>query len=220
MSEGRGIRSTVSFSTGIDCPVANLSDKLDTHIRSVRTSIPPADGTPAVLEFALPSDLAETDGIDPVFTVGSVSICRLSHEGNTDCPCTVLGGHETPIARFTAEDGRLTLVFHTRDFDELQTVVRDLNSRFQSTDIRKLIRSPPRGQSHEYSLVDTGRLTNRQLEMLEVAFARGYFERPRRANATEIADDFGIDPSTFREHINLGLTKLLDDVLVAERPST
>jgi len=41
----------------------------------------------------------------------------------------------------------------------------------------------------------------------------GYFERPKRANATEIAADLGIAQSTFTEHLMAAQRKLLRDVL-------
>ncbi len=65
--------------------------------------------------------------------------------------------------------------------------------------------------------MDRGRLTARQREVLETAFEMGYFERPRRANATEVAAELGIGPSTFREHVSAAETKLLEDVLGERR---
>lgn len=41
----------------------------------------------------------------------------------------------------------------------------------------------------------------------------GYFERPRRANATEVADVLDINPSTFSEHLAAAESKLIEDVL-------
>jgi predicted DNA binding protein len=46
----------------------------------------------------------------------------------------------------------------------------------------------------------------------------GYFERPKEANATEVAEALGIAQSTFTEHLMAAQRKLLDDVLESERP--
>jgi predicted DNA binding protein len=49
--------------------------------------------------------------------------------------------------------------------------------------------------------------------VLETAHEMGYFERPRRANGTEVAAALDIDPSTFSEHLAAAQRKLLRDVL-------
>lgn len=55
-------------------------------------------------------------------------------------------------------------------------------------------------------------LTDRQREALEVAFHRGYFEQPKRANAEAIAADLGIGRSTFTQHLRAAQRKLLGTV--------
>lgn len=216
MSEGSGIRSTVAFEPPVDCPIATLSERADTRIRSVRASTPPPGDTPSVSEFIIAGATVELDGVDTVFSVGDISICRTAHDDRYDCPCMCLGEHGTPISRYKADNGKLTIIFHTATFEELQAIIGDLQDRFPGMDIRRMIRAPSEYREHDQVLVDTGSLTERQLEMLEVAYRRGYFDRPRGANATEIADVFGIDPSTFREHINIGLSKILDSVLLTD----
>lgn len=61
--------------------------------------------------------------------------------------------------------------------------------------------------------VDRGKLTDRQLEVLETAHAMGYYQYPRGANASEVAEALDICPSTLAEHLAAAQTKLLDDVL-------
>lgn len=214
MSGGQGIRSTVVIESPGDCPLASVSKNLNGPIRSIRTSIPPSDGTPVALEFLTDETITQHDGLASVFSIGGLSIYRAVHDGATDCPCTCLGRHDTPISRIVAEDGTLTLVFHTPTFDKLQTIMGDLQENFPGLDVRRLIREPRGRIDREYAIVDAGELTDRQLELLELAYDRGYFERPRRVNATELADEVGIDPSTFREHLTVGLRKILDDVLL------
>jgi predicted DNA binding protein len=61
--------------------------------------------------------------------------------------------------------------------------------------------------------VDRGKLTDRQLEVLETAHGMGYYQYPRGANASEVAEALDICPSTLAEHLAAAQTKLLDDVL-------
>lgn len=61
--------------------------------------------------------------------------------------------------------------------------------------------------------VDRGKLTDRQLEVLETAHEMGYYQYPRGANASEVAEALDICPSTLAEHLAAAQTKLLEDVL-------
>lgn len=61
-------------------------------------------------------------------------------------------------------------------------------------------------------LVDRRRLTARQREVLETAHERGYFARPREANATAVAAALGVAPSAFREHLVVAGPKLPVDI--------
>lgn len=48
-------------------------------------------------------------------------------------------------------------------------------------------------------------LTDRQREAIERAYGLGYFEVPRGATLTDVADEMGIDKSTAGEHLRRGL---------------
>lgn len=59
------------------------------------------------------------------------------------------------------------------------------------------------------------RLTDRQVEVLEVAFASGYFEWPREITGEELADSLDIAPPTLHQHLRKGLSNVLDGVLMS-----
>jgi len=46
-----------------------------------------------------------------------------------------------------------------------------------------------------------GELTDRQREVVETAYAAGYYEVPRTASTEAVADELGLDPSTVAEHL-------------------
>jgi predicted DNA binding protein len=207
-----GIRATVEFEADA-CPVAAAAADAEIVVDSVSTSVA-ASGHESVTEFALDGRLPPEAGFDPVFSNGSVRWYRLTHDGNVDCPCACLGAHGCPVVRYVTRGETLTLVFHVADYERLQKVVADLRERFD-VDIRRFVRSSEDDlvRDGDRVLVDRGKLTARQLEVLETAYAMGYFERPRGANATEVADELDIVPATFREHVAAAERKLLDDVL-------
>ena len=210
-----GIRATVAFDRPDICPVAALAAAADATVDTVVTSVA-ADG-PSVTEFAADAPLeAVADEVDaavvPVFAHGSTHRYRVAH-GDADCPCACLGAFDVPVTRYVAREGTLTLVFHAADYDELQALVNDLRDRFPSVDIKRFVRSPDEETTADGVFVDRHKLTDRQREVLATAYDMGYFERPRRANGSDVARELGIDPSTFSEHLAAAESKILDDFL-------
>ncbi len=214
-----GIRTTVAFDRPDVCPVAALAAEAGAAVDAVTTTVTPGGEGASVTEFAADTPLEEATAetmatVVPVFAHGSTHRYRITH-GDADCPCTCLGAFDVPVTRYVARKGTLTLGFHAADYDELQAVVAALRERFPGMDIRRFVRAPTDGEggAEDRVLVDRGRLTARQLEVLETAHEMGYFARPRESNATEVAGALDITPSTFREHLVAAESKLLDDIL-------
>jgi hypothetical protein len=208
-----GIRATVEFRASDLCPIVELSATEDTTIFDVHSNICPSEHSESVIEFSLDSDCEPDGDISPIFSFGATDRYRITTEQSSECPCECLSRFDCPVVRYVARKGTLTLVFHAADYDQLQAVVAELRARFPSLDIKRFIRSPASEESSDTVLVDRSKLTARQLEILDTAHEMGYFDRPRRANATEIAAEFDITPSTLREHLATAQGKLLDDVL-------
>jgi hypothetical protein len=202
-----GIRATVTFESPAGCAVAQFSRGADTAIDSVATSVSSA-GAP-VTEFLVDDGEAAGD-TEPVFSYGTADVYRVEHAG--DCPCTCLGRFDCPIHRYLADGGELTVVFHAETFEQLQDVMEELRERFPSADVQQLLQPPLSGSPDDRRFVNRGKLTDRQVEVLQTAYREGYFERPRGANATELADDLGISQSTFTEHLVAAQQKLFADV--------
>lgn len=56
-------------------------------------------------------------------------------------------------------------------------------------------------------------LTDRQKQVLEVAFESGYYDVPRNTSTTELAADFDLDDSTVSEHLQRAERNLISAVL-------
>jgi predicted DNA binding protein len=208
-----GIRVTVAFPTPPVCPVAALAERADTTISDVSTSVAPAEDTDCVTEFLVDADAVPADYDDPVFEYADRHLYRVTHDAATDCPCVCLGEFDTPIDRFFAQSGALEVVFHARDFDQLQAIVAEFRDRYHEVDIQRLVRAPTGGAARDDVFVDRSKLTERQLEALQTAHDMGYFEQPRGANAGDVAAELDITASTFSEHLAAAQRKLLADVL-------
>lgn len=84
----------------------------------------------------------------------------------------------------------------------IREVIRDYVNAGLSPDLRKL--GSYDGQSQGLS-----ELTDRQREVLEIAFKAGYYEVPRQASAEEIAAELDVDASTVAEHLQRAERNLL-----------
>lgn len=211
MSEG--IRATIEFSSSVPCEIAAASRETDSIIDGIWTSVATADSRPSVSEFLVEADEPPAlDSAAHVLTLGGQHLFRYRHGERPTCPCERLGRTGCAVQRYVAEYGSLRLVFNAANFDELQAAVVDLQDRFPDLDVRRLIRSPDPERTLDAVFVDRGRLTDRQREVLRTAYRMGYFERPREANATDVAAELGIDQSTFNEHLVSAQRKILGDL--------
>ena len=206
-----GIRATVGFDGPADCRVAQFAAAADTDITRVSTSV--ADDGPPVTEFLVDADASVPEWFEaePVFSYDAAVVYRAVHDGEA-CPCACLGAHGCPIHRYAADAGGLRLVFHVEDFDGLQSVMASLREHHPDVDVRRLLQPPLEGSAEDRRFVNCGRLTDRQSEVLRTAYRRGYFERPKRANATELAEELGISRSTLTEHLAAAQRKLFEDL--------
>ncbi|MEF8786583.1 MAG: helix-turn-helix domain-containing protein [Haloarculaceae archaeon] len=208
-----GIQATVEFHTSDICPIVELSVAAEETIDSVSTSVCPSSRAESVTEFSVDSDREFTTDLRLVFSHGSTDWYRLSHGEGVDCPCECLGQFGCPVTRYVAREGTLTLGFHAADYDQLQEVVATLREQFPGVDIKRFVRAKAGEGSSDNTFVDRSKLTARQLEVLTTAYNHGYFDCPRRANATEIAAELDITPSTFREHLAAAESKILEDII-------
>ncbi len=194
------------------CPVAAATGG-DTIARSARWSSA-GDGEGTVEEFDLVGDADEADlpeDASVVFETDRSERVRFTREGE-DCICEAVEALGTPVTDVSASRGTLRLSFHATDVETVRAAVDELDEAYGSVRIDRLARTGD-GEDDDMVLVDRGRLTDRQQEVLETAMEMGYFERPRSANATEVADRLDISPSTFAEHLASAQSKVLDSLL-------
>lgn len=208
-----GIRATVEFTTTGVCPLSKASADANTTIGCVRRSVSVSDTAQCVIDFVMDCEYEFDADVEHLFDHGTMHRYRLTHTAKDSCPCACLGTFGCSVEHYTAHNGTLTLVFYTTGYEQLQTVVGALRDRFPGLNIKRFIRQPPDESSSDGVLVDRSRLTARQREVLETSYEMGYFDRPRRANATEIAAALDISPSTFREHLATAQSKLFEELL-------
>lgn len=214
-----GFRATVVVHEPADCPVADVSASANEPVDSVsRSSQTTPEGT-VVEEFGVAADAAVEGDHDveltPVQSNDREAIYRFERDSGADCACEIIEGTGTPISSVRAQNGSLLLSFRTLELAEIAEIVDELRAYFDGVIVEELT------QDHEDIsadpvVVDREALTTRQQEILETAHEMGYFDYPKGANATDVAEELGVARSTFTEHLAAAQTKLMDAILEEE----
>ena len=212
-----GIRAEIRIDADGTCPVVEASSDRGTPSYTVARSVSDAGTGRVTEEFMLESGSEPTASVSLTesFDYGAKTMYRFTRERGRGCPCETVESLGCPIVDLHAREGSLYLVFHAVDMGTLQETIRELRERYSTVDVRRLLRGEADAPEDDLVLVDRGRLTERQREVLETANRLGYFEHPKGANAGEVAEDLDITTSTFSEHLAAAQSKLLDAILDA-----
>ncbi|WP_254761801.1 helix-turn-helix domain-containing protein [Natrinema marinum] len=211
-----GFRATVVIRDPDGCPVADVSAHAEEPVDSVsRSSQVTADGT-VVEEFGVAADAAVDGGaevdITPVQSNDREAIYRFERDEAADCACEIVETTGTPVSSVRAQDGALLVSFRTLELAAVAEIVDELRAYFDGVLVEEL------SQDHEDIsadpvVVDRDELTARQREIVGTAHEMGYFDYPKGANATDVAEELGVARSTFTEHLAAAQTKLMDAIL-------
>lgn len=152
-----------------------------------------------------------------------MSVDDLTHDRETVVSRIVT--QQFPLFEYVAEQGATIRAARAESGDGYVSVemsangnVRQFVESFESNfDGGRLIargdvNDRPRDAGDRWSAL-TERLTDRQQEVLQVAYHSGFFESPRDRNGTEIAELLGISAPTFHDHLRAGQRKLLTELL-------
>lgn len=213
-----GIRVELSIDRPEECSLAAMTGVGETsHSLSKSTRARGADRV-VTEEFTFDGDgpVDSPDDVDAeeMFTYGSESVYRFTREVDRGCACERVEAFGCPVADVYVDGDTLHLTFHAPDTETLSEVLDNVRDRYPSVSIDRLIRSSgEETEDEQLLLVDRGELTRRQQEVLETAHEMGYFEYPKGANATEVAEELAISASTFTEHLSVAQSKLLSSLL-------
>lgn len=215
-----GVRAELAVSGPSNCPVAALSAESEEPVTDVTWS---RAGETFTEEFRVDTDVARERAAaladaDPVLEVGDEQVYRFQREAGPDttCACEVVESLGHPLADVRVEGGDLVMTLHLPGVERLQEVVSDLEAVAEDVEIRYLVHASADADGEagtDRTVVDRGRLTERQREVLATAYEMGYFEYPRGANATEVAEALDVGLSAFAEHLAAAQGKLLSETL-------
>ena len=204
-----GLEAAVSIDAPGACPVADASAETGERIESVTKS---SAGDRTVEEFELGAGAPAPEGTTEVFGDNRYSVYRFEHDREEPCFCERIESFGCPIVDTRSEDGELCVVFRPDDVEMLRDIVSTLREEFGSISLEHLVQSGDPDES-DTVVVDRGRLTDRQREVLETAYEMGYFEHPKGANAGEVAAELDINSATLRGHLSAAQSKLLGSLV-------
>lgn len=211
MTDG-GIRAEIGVGSPAPCPVASATEHTGGTASDVSRSVVPAQER-VTEEFTVTNATADLEpGMTPVFESSERQIYRFERSSDIECVCTTIERYDCPVTEARASDGRLYVSFYADDIEVVQSIVQALDERYGDVHVRQLFHAAG-SATEDLVFVDRGQLTGRQREVLETALEAGYFEHPKGANASDVANELGIAPSTFAEHLAAAQRKLLQALL-------
>ncbi|WP_284013131.1 bacterio-opsin activator domain-containing protein [Halobaculum litoreum] len=136
--------------------------------------------------------------------------------GSTVLTAAVDGGAAVESATATAESVRFEVgVPDGADVPRFAAAVR---SRYPGAElVSKTTSERPSRTPTEFRNEFERRLTERQLEVLRVAYLRGFYEWPRESTGQEVADALGVSQPTVNRHLRASQRKLLELLLDEDR---
>lgn len=204
-----GLEAAIRIADPTACPVAEASEATEAPIDSVsRTSA----GDRVIEEFEIDSCEAAPDGAEKVFGDDRYSVYRFERDRDEPCFCERIEAFGCPVADICSENGELRVLFRPNDVETLKTIIGTLRESFGAIQLEHLVDSDDT-IDRDPVVVDRGRLTDRQREVLETAYEMGYFDHPKGANAQEVAAALDINPTTLQGHLSAAQSKLLETIL-------
>ena len=92
--------------------------------------------------------------------------------------------------------------------EEVRAIVDALAETFGAASVRAITERESDGEPERLQGIDTAALTEKQLSALKAAYFNGYFEQPRQASATEVAESLDVSHSTFLRHLRTAQQKV------------
>lgn len=186
-------------------------------------------GSPVTITAVLPSDdhealcylsasdpeafadaASQTTGIGRVRRVGGERVQVVVTE---PCPGNIVTAHGGEIEQACVEATTTTMTVQFPDGTAFDPVLAALTDQFDDVAVREFTTSVTDTDEDSDPLAG---LTERQREVLEVAYRSGYFEKPRATDATGVAETLDIARPTYDEILRAAQRNLLTELFESE----
>jgi len=168
------------------------------------------------IEDAVPDGIRTSASDAPAITDArlvrqGVDGCLFEFIVSGPCVTTTLADTGAITQSVTATDGVGTVVATVPAHVEVRHVIETFCNRHDRAEfVRRhdTERAIPVQTEHGRQVTLTDALTDKQLEVLQMAYLSGYFDWPRKSTAQECADALGIAQPTFSQHIRAAQEKI------------
>lgn len=127
-----------------------------------------------------------------------------------DCVCPVFRNHACIASIEAFDSGELVVTLSLPSRELLPEIVEDLRNRGAAVELRSISRIASGGDLDRRELtIDSGAITDKQREAIEVAIVEGYYDSPRRADLEDLADRLGISRSAVSQRLTVAETTLV-----------
>lgn len=202
--------------TDMDLPFVQLARELGCRVRHERT-IRRQDGSVSVYYTLLgevPTDIAQTARVTLPGDIDIVSRqdgrAVIERRGSSWFGSTVseYGG---VLRRCRATSDDVTLIVELPQESDTRSIVERIQDEFPALELTAQRQHRERNSTPgEVQDQLQQRLSDRQYEALETAYATGYFEWPRESSGEDVARQLDITQPTVNKHIRLGEQKVFD----------
>lgn len=134
------------------------------------------------------------------------------NDGKEPCPATTFMEHDSVPNVKRVENDSLLIVTHPPSREAVQDLLEDLQTVSEGVEIKWISDSTePDGASER--TVDLETLTEKQLEAIELAVEYGYYDQPRGATVSELAEACEISQSAMSQRLHTAERKLLQAII-------
>lgn len=188
--------------------IVTLSD--DHHLEFFRVTDVPPDRALELVEDGYDVDARLLD------RESDSGVLELTVENEDSCIVKTLN-REGAIFRTVAAEagtGRVeAVVLPDREPTEVLDVVADAHPTVELVAKRRREMSADHVANGQFQYALPEVLTDRQREILETAYERGYFEHPREVTGTDLAERLDITQTTFAQHLRAAQRNVFDHLL-------
>ncbi|WP_319004352.1 helix-turn-helix domain-containing protein [Natrinema amylolyticum] len=115
--------------------------------------------------------------------------------------------------RIVLQNGVFEVVTTARDWDQFRSMADEIQETLGEFELLSVTQDEEPGEpldSGRLTEVIVSKLTDDQLAVLETAYTRGYFDVPRDASETDLADELDVTQSTVNERLRTAERTLLE----------
>lgn len=203
------------------------SSHRDGHLR-VRLAVTPAAeagcavlgsgerGTVTMHETLCPGEACDDSRCKAEATAEDAPKPRLL-EGNVTnhCVCPVFSEHDCLASIEGFEDRTLSITVAVPDREELSEVIADLRERGATVRLKRIANSDIDAERRMLEL-DADGITDKQREAVRTAVRNGYYETPREANLSDLAEYLDVSRSAVSQRLTAVESKLVEELFRAD----